>query len=335
MPNRYNQKIKILYILQNLMKNSDENHPLAAEDLILDLKNHGIEAERKSVYKDISVLQEFGYDIIMTRTPKVGYFIVDREFEVAEIRLLCDAIQAANFISQKKTRQLLSKIYSLVSTSQAEKIKNQVYVDNRPKCTNENIYYTIDKLHTAIQDNRQVKIEYRKRKITASNETQYETKTHFISPYALIWSNDHYYLVGNNRNYSNIMVTRIDRIKSVEILADSPRRSFSDVSEYKDYFDSADYANKHFSMFSGDPVPVELKCSNSLIDDIVDKFGDNVSIIKSGENKFKININAAVSDGLVSWIIQYGNKIEVKKPEELKKMVLDRVEEIKKVYKIL
>ena len=334
MPNRYNQKIKILYILKNLMKNSDENNPLDAEDLILDLRNHGIEAERKSVYKDISVLQEFGYDIIMTRTPKAGYFIADREFEVAEIRLLCDAIQAANFISQKKTRQLLSKIYSLVSTSQADKIKNQVYVDNRPKCTNENIYYTIDKLHTAIQDNRQIKIEYRKRKITASNETQYEIKTHFISPYALIWSNDHYYLVGNNRNYSNIMITRIDRIKSVEILTDSPRRSFSDVSEYKDYFDSADYANKHFSMFSGDPVPVELICSNVLIDDMVDKFGDNVSIIKYGDERFKININAALSDGLVSWIIQYGNKIEVKKPDELKKMVLDRVEEIKKVYKI-
>ena len=335
MANKYNQKIKILYILKNLMRNSDENNPLDTESIILDLKNHGIEAERKSIYKDVSVLQEFGYDIIKTRTPKSGYFIADREFEVAEIRLLCDAIQAANFITQKKTKQLLSKIYSLVSTSQAEKIKNQVYVDNRPKCTNENIYYTIDKLHTAIQDNRQVQIEYRKRKITASNETQYETKTHFISPYALIWSNDHYYLVGNNRNYSNIMITRVDRIKSVEVLTDSPCRSFSDVSEYKDYFDSADYANKHFSMFSGDPESVELICSNELIDDMIDKFGDNVPILKHGDERFKIIINAAVSEGLVSWIIQYGNKIEVKKPDSLKRMILDRIDEIKKVYRIL
>ncbi len=334
MPNKYNQKIKILYILQDLLENSDENNPIDAETLIKNLRNHGIEAERKSVYKDISVLQEFGYDIIKTRTPKNGYFIADRKFEVAEIRLLVDAIQAANFITQKKTKQLLSKIYSLVSTSQAEKIKNQVYVDNRPKCTNEGIYYTIDTLHTAIQDNRQVKVEYRKRKIGTSNKTEYETKTHFISPYALIWSNDHYYLVGNNRNYSNIMITRIDRIKSVEILTDSPRRSFSDVSEYKDYFDSADYANKHFSMFSGETQQIELICDNSLIDDMVDKFGDNAVILKAGDNKFKININAAVSDGLVSWIIQYGKKIEVKKPDELKKMILARVEEIKKVYQI-
>lgn len=131
------------------------------------------------------------------------------------------------------------------------------------------------------------------------------------------------------------MITRVDRIKSVEVLTDSPCRSFSDVSEYKDYFDSADYANKHFSMFSGDPESVELICSNELIDDMIDKFGDNVPILKHGDERFKIIINAAVSEGLVSWIIQYGNKIEVKKPDSLKRMILDRIDEIKKVYRIL
>lgn len=158
MPNKSSQKIKILYILDNLLKNSDDNNPIDAEGLIVDLKNHGIEAERKSIYKDISVLQEFGYEIMKTRGPKSGYFIADRDFEVAEVRLLCDAIQAANFISQKKTKQLLSKIYSLISKGQADIIKKQVYVDNRPKCTNESIYYTIDRLDRAIQSNRKVQI---------------------------------------------------------------------------------------------------------------------------------------------------------------------------------
>lgn len=334
MPNKSNQKLKLLYILQNLLKNSDENNPIDAESIILDLQNKGIEAERKSIYKDISVLQDYGYDILKTRTPKCGYFIASRDFEIAEVRLLCDAIQAANFISQKKTKQLLEKIYSLVSVSQSEKIKNQVYVDNRPKCTNESLYYTIDKLDRAIQNNKQVKIVYRKRIISDTNKAEYEERTHYLSPYALIWSSDHYYLVGNNRNYSNLMVTRIDRIKSVEILEDSPRISFSDVSPYKDRFDSADYSNKHFNMFSGDPQEIELVCHNSLIDDILDKFGDSVNIKKYGDEKFKIIINAAVSDGLVSWVMQYGGRIEVKKPDSLKKMIVDRVEEIKKVYQI-
>lgn len=334
MPNKSNQKLKLLYILDNLLKNSDENNPIDAEEIILDLQEKGIEAERKSVYKDIAVLQQFGYDILKTRTPKCGFFIASRDFEVAEVRLLCDAIQAAGFISQKKTKQLLEKIYSLVSVAQAETIENQVYVDNRPKCANENIYYNIDKLDRAIQNSRQVKIIYRKRKISERNTAEFEEKTHYISPYALIWSNDHYYLIGNNRNYSNIMITRIDRIKDVEILENTPAINFSDVSPYRDKFDSADYVNKHFNMFSGDPQEVELVCHNSLIDDILDKFGDNVNIIKHSDEKFKININAAVSSGLVSWIMQYGNKIQVKSPESLKKMILDRAEEIRKVYQI-
>lgn len=334
MPNKSNQKLKLLYILDNLLKNSDENNPIDAEEIILDLQEKGIEAERKSVYKDIAVLQQFGYDILKTRTPKCGFFIASRDFEVAEVRLLCDAIQAAGFISQKKTKQLLEKIYSLVSVAQAKTIENQVYVDNRPKCANENIYYNIDKLDRAIQNSRQVKIIYRKRKISERNIAEFEEKTHYISPYALIWSNDHYYLVGNNRNYSNIMITRIDRIKDVEILENTPAINFSDVSPYREKFDSADYVNKHFNMFSGDPQEVELVCHNTLIDDILDKFGDNVNIIKHSEEKFKININAAVSSGLVSWIMQYGNKIQVKSPESLKKMILDRAEEIRKVYQI-
>ncbi len=334
MPNKSNQKLKLLYILDNLLKNSDENNPIDAEEIIIDLQEKGIEAERKSVYKDIAVLQQFGYDILKTRTPKCGFFIASRDFELAEVRLLCDAIQAAGFISQKKTKQLLEKIYSLVSVHQAKTIENQVYVDNRPKCDNENIYYNIDKLDRAIQNKRQVKVVYRKRKISERNIAEFEEKTHHISPYALIWANDHYYLAGNNVNYSNIMIMRIDRIKQVEILENTPAVSFSDVSPYKEKFDSADYVNKHFNMFSGDPQEIELICHNSLIDDILDKFGDSVNIIKYSEEKFKININAAVSSGLVSWIMQYGGNIRVKSPETLKKMILDRAEEIRKVYQI-
>ncbi len=333
MANQYNQKLKLLFLLDDLLTNSDENNPIDAETLIIHLKNKGIDSERKSIYRDISILKEYGYDILKMRSPKSGYYIGNRDFQLAEVRLLCDAVQAANFISQKKTKELLTKIYGLVSKSQAEQIKNQVYVDNRPKCANESLYYTIDKLDRAIQNNRQVKIVYRKRKIADSNKASYEEKTHYISPYALIWSNDHYYLVGNNRNHSNLMVSRIDRIKSVEILENTPSISFADVSEYKTYFDSADYANKHFSMFAGEPENVELICDNEIIEQILDRFGDSTSILKCGETKFKININVAVSEGLVSWIMQYGDAIKVNSPESLKKMVVDRAQSIISTYK--
>lgn len=334
MANKYNQKLKLLLLLKDLQENSDENHPLDSEELILYLNNHGIESERKSIYRDISILKEYGYDILKTKTPKSGYYIGVRDFELAEVRLLCDAVQAANFISKKKTRQLLAKIYSLASVYQADKIKKQVYVDSRLKTGNEQIYYTIDKLDTAIQNNRQVEIVYRKRKIANSNRAEYEEKKHTVSPYALIWSNDHYYLIANNRNYSNLMVARVDRIKSVEILNDTPRINFADVSEYKNRFDAADYVNKHFNMFAGEAEPVELICNNSIIENILDRFGESVSIKRFTDEKFKISVDAAVSDGLVSWLLQFGKDIEVKSPDSLKKKVLERIEEINSVYRI-
>ncbi|MBE6827428.1 MAG: WYL domain-containing protein [Ruminococcaceae bacterium] len=333
MANKFNQKLKILLILNDLLENSDEDNPIDAEHLILHLKNKGIESERKSIYRDISILQEYGYDIIKTRSPKSGYYIGNRDFQVAEIRLLCDAIQAANFITPKKTKELLDKIYKLVSKAQAQKIKNQVYVDNRPKCSNERIYIIIDLLDRAIQSGHQVKIVYRKRKIGDKNKVEYEEKTHYISPYALVWSDDHYYLICNNRTHTNIMITRVDRIKSAEIISDAAV-SFSAVSEYRNYFDTADFVNKHFSMFAGEPARVELICDNSIIEQILDRFGERVSILKNGEDKFKITAEMSVSDGLVSWIMQFGKNIKVKSPPELKKMLLERVDEIKEQYVI-
>ena len=216
-----NQKLKLLYILKFLQENTDENHIAHAEDIKLYLLNHGIAAERKSIYSDISILIDFGYDIIKSNGSGGGYFLASRDFELAELKLLSDAVQAANFISTKKTKQLLNKIFTLTSAEQAKKIKSQVYVDNRPKCKNEELYYTIDKLDRAISDNRKVKIIYRRRILSDNPDQAYEEKEHIISPYSLIWSSDHYYLVGNKEKYDNLMIMRIDRIKHTEIIDDS------------------------------------------------------------------------------------------------------------------
>ncbi|MEG1845916.1 MAG: WYL domain-containing protein [Oscillospiraceae bacterium] len=334
MANSCFQKLKILYILDMLLKLSDEDHPIDTDEIILHLKNQGIEAERKSIYADIGILKEFGYEIMRTRSLKSGYFIADRDFQIAEVRLLSDAVQAANFISGKKTKELLKKIYALVSKYQADKLLNQVYVDNRPKCKNEEIYYTIDKLDNAIQLARQVEFIYQKRIISDENKIEYDEKVFIVNPYSLIWSSDHYYLVCNKINYDNLMVVRIDRIKKVKILENKKSRHFSQVSQYQTSFDAADYANKHFNMFSGEPKPVELAFQNSLIDDVLDRFGENVKIKRFGDSKFLLEANLAISPGLVSWVMQYGGDIEVKKPNELKQMVLKKVDEIRSVYTI-
>lgn len=331
---KLNQKLKLLLVLDLLLRESDEYHPVDIEKILLYLRNHGVVCERKSVYNDIGILKEFGYDILYTKTPKNGYFVATRDFEEAEIRLLCDAVQAANFISPKKSALLCEKILKLLSAPQAKEIKGQVYVENRPKSTNEEIYYTVDKLNRAIRNGKKVSLLYRRRIITEKSAVEYEEKTHTLSPYGMIWKDDHYYLVGNNIKYDNIMVLRVDRIRGLEVLETEPIRPFSEVSPYKTYFDTADYAKTHFNMFTGTTERVELICRNALIESVLDRFGEDIHIMRVNDDKFKLTVDAAVSEGLVSWIMQFGGKMQVSKPKTLKKMVTDRASEIMKLYVI-
>lgn len=327
-----NSKLKLLYLAEIFQKITDENHYISATQLCDELQKMGIQAERKSIYKDIDVLREYGYDIIHEGTRNSGgYFLGAREFELAEIRLLSDAVQAANFISQKKTNQLVEKIESFASDAQAKKLHSQVYVDNRPKCKNEEIYYTISLLDEAITKGVKVTFTYTRRKITEEFKTATEEKSFKVSPYALIWSDDHYYVVCNNEKYDNLMHLRIDRIKHVEHTTESARH-FSEVSNYKNSFDSADYASKLFNMYSGEQKPVELICRNDLLETMLDRFGDRIKVQKVDDESFLLRTNAVVSDGLAAWVLQFGGRVTVKMPKELINSVKLKAEEILKKY---
>ncbi len=325
-------KLKLLYLVDILRRKTDENNYLAATEICDILSQMDIPAERKSIYTDIEILKEYGFDIIHTGSKnRGGYFLGAREFELAELRLLSDAVQAANFISQKKTNQLVEKIESFASENQAKILHSQVYVDNRPKCKNEEIYYTISLLDEAISAKTKVSFVYTRRRITEDFKTSKEEKQFTVSPYALIWSEDHYYLVCNNEKYDNLMHLRIDKIKHLEKL-DSPSRHFSEVSDYKNHFDSADYATKLFNMYSGEPKPVEFICNNDVLEPMLDRFGENVKIQKYDEDHFVLRTNAAVSDGLVAWIVQFGGRVKVKSPNDLIYSVKQKATEILENY---
>ena len=211
------QKLRILYIIDILSSKSDEDHLLSANDIIRYLKDdYGIECERKTVYDCIDCLNEYGFEIIKSQSPR-GYFMVPYHFETAELRLLIDAVQSANFISAKKTKALLKKFSAFASEYQYNRLEKQVYIDNRNKCSNENIFYNIDILNNAILQKRQVEVVYRRRKVVESNRAQYEEKSMTINPYALIWADDHYYLVGNYSKYNNLIHLRVDRLKNVTV----------------------------------------------------------------------------------------------------------------------
>ncbi len=324
-------KLKTLLIYKYLKDFSDENNPLSTTDLISLLEKDGLKCERKSIYADINTLNAIGFDIVSAKSPKRGFFMGTRRFELPEVRLLVDAVSSAGFITPDKTKQLVEKLETLVSANQAKELVSQVYIDSDTKCDNEEIYYVIDFLHEAIRNKHKVKFTYKRRNIDKENHLAYTQKTFKVSPYALIWKNDHYYLVCNNEKYDNLMNLRLDRIRKISNL-DEPSRDFSEVSDYTESFDVSDYSSQMFNMFSGEKIKATLLCDLDLREEIMDRFGAKIPLTAVDIDHFKTTINAAFSDGLVSWIMNFGDKIKVLEPKELSYAVKEKAEKIYKLY---
>lgn len=320
-------KLRILYVLDILKKYSDENNPLNASDISEKLAEMGIAAERKTVYDDISSLEFYGADIIKTASPKKGWFIGEREFEIPEIYLLSDAVRSAKFISTKKTRELLSKLGSMLSVNTEKNHNRSVFFNLSDKCGNEEIYYSIDKINRAIEENRQIKLEYTSRVLGDNRKVEKKTKQMIINPYALAWQDDYYYLLGNHSKYDNLIHLRVDKITACEIL-DTKSRHFSEVSSYKEYFDTADYLNRLFGMFSGDLENIEFRCNKKIAEPVFDRFSEDIFIKNVSGEYFGFTVTAAVSPALVTWIMNYGGDLKVVKPEYLKEMIKKRAEDI-------
>lgn len=323
--------LRLLFLADIFKRRTDENHVYSAAQLISMLEEYGIKCERKSIYRDVEDLKEYGMDIVNVRAPKRGYYLKGRKFSPPEARLLIDAVQAAKFISEKNTKSLIYKIGGLVSEYQEEELREQIYVNGSIKTDKEDLYETIQVLDRAIKNEKQVMLRYARRSLENKYLVRNEGKTFLVNPYAMLWSNDHYYLICNNDKYSNLMHLRLDRIFDIEPL-NSSAKSFSKVSPYTDKFDIADYSNKLFNMFSGEEESVTLCCSNTIIDEILEKFGDDVPIKIDDSEHFKIKADVEMSEGLVSWILQYGTDIKVLHPKSLVRAIKEKTGQILEMY---
>ena len=237
----------ISYILDFLKRESDEEHPVTAADICEYLDSQGIAAERKSVYADISALTDYGADIVRSGSPR-GWSLASREFEEPEIYLLADAVRTAGFISAAKTRELVKKLDSFVSRYQAQKRENRVYFSSCAKSVNEEIFYSIDKISRAVSEKKKIRFEYVNRVLSPDRTIEKQKREMLISPYALTWQDDHYYVIGNYEKYDNLIHLRLDRMYKVEI-TDMPQRHFSEVSEYTDYFVTPDYTGRGLLLY--------------------------------------------------------------------------------------
>ena len=333
MINNSGAKIKLLLLLKLLRKYSDDEHPISAVEICRLLEKEGIQTERKSIYRDIDVLTKYGIDILYTRSPKQGFFIAKRDFELPEVRLLMDAVLTAPFITNKKTAELADKLCGLISCHQAETVLKQIYVEQREKFENEEIYYNIDIINRAIAQHKKISFSYHHR-VIADRKTQLDEGREFIiSPYALLWANDKYYMAGNYEKYDAVSNYRLDRMKRMTVTT-LESRPFSEVCAYKDYFDTADYLKKTFNMYNGEQERVVLRCSNSLLETIADKFGSGIEFSCHDNNAFTVRVSVYVSDGLIEWLLQYGDRIMVLSPPTLRDEMLKRIKAMYAAYQI-
>ena len=332
MATRTGQKIKLLRLADILKKYTDEEHPLNANELCDKLAEVGVTAERKAIYDDIEQLMHYGMDIVQSRSNPKGYFLASREFELPEVYLLADAVRSAKFISAKKTRELVSKLDSLISCYEVGRREKHIFFDGSDKCDNEELFYLIDGINDAIEQSKKITFRYLVRSLSNSREVIWNEKQLKISPYAMIWQDDRYYLIGNNEKYDNLMHLRIDRMHSLEII-DENSRPYSEVSEYTDCFDSADYTRKLFQMHTGEVQSVELRCDRAILEPILDRFSKDIFIRNVTEESFDFSVEVAVSDAFISWVLGYGDKIEVLSPAALRKRVAERAENVLAIYR--
>ncbi len=317
------KRVKTEFILKLLSEYSDSEHCLNSNAILKYLNEQGIKCARKSVYDDIKALNAFGYDISHGQTYNDGYFLAERRFETSEIRLMVDAVSSAPFITEKKTAELTEKLLSFLSYYQRNNMRSQISQKNRIKLSNEQIYYVIDELNRAINEKKRVEFDYYKYQIE-NNKPKLKKQKHFtISPYAMVWANDKYYLVGNYDKYDNLSNYRIDRIKMMNI-TDIDARPFSQVCEYKESFDASDYAKKNIMMYNGEECELELICENDLLDVIIDRFGSDAVFVNKMKNRFYIKTSVFISQGLVDWLLPYCDRISIVSPARLKALIEEK-----------
>lgn len=306
-----NQKLKLLYILKILKEQTDEAHPMATAEIITRLDNEGILAERKSIYNDIAELTDFGYDIRRKKAKTGGgYYLTSREFELPELKLLVDVIQASRFLSLKKSRELISKIEGLAGSHAARHLQRQVYVANRVKTENESIYNTVDFIHRAIQDNVQISFRYFEWTVHKQMRFKRDGGRYRISPWALTVQDENYYMVGYDSEADMLKHYRVDKMAEPELTKESRLGG-----EKYAGFDVAEYTNKTFGMFGGEEEMVTIGCANRLIGVIMDRFGTDVPVRERENGRFTIRVRVVVSGQFFGWLAGLGEEAGLIGPE--------------------
>ena len=310
MPKSDNQKLKIFYILDYLERNSHQDKPVRASDLIgmLD-RQHNISCDRKTVYSDIAALQDYGVDIVSIPGKNGGYYIASRNFELPELKLLIDAVQSSRYLTEKKSRELIEKLLTQCNEQDAKLMKRNVLVSGRVKSMNETIYYSVDAIQEAIAQNKQITFRYFDWDL--GGKRKFREKSYIASPYGLCQDNENCYLLAHSERHG-ITSYRVDRMMDIS-LTDTPRTPCPELTGAA----LTAHANRLFQMYSGDALDVKLRFHRSLINVVIDRFGKDLMLIPDGEEYFNFTVNVAVSPMFLSWVMGFGSKAKILYPQSV------------------
>lgn len=323
-----NQKLKLMYLADILKRKTDDEHDLMLTEIAALLEAQGIQAERKTFYTDFEELRKYGLDIQGQKRGNYYYYHMgQRDFDLAELKLIIDSIQSAKFMTERKSRELIKKIEKLASEYQEKELHRQVLIAGRVKTRNESIYYNVDAIHHAINEKKQIQFQYVQWTLKKTLEQRHDGKVHQVTPWALMWDDENYYLVAFDSEAGIIKHFRVDKMIRITEIDAKP--------EGKKVFQSlntSDYAKQHFGMFTGDLKEVELLVKNELVGVMIDRFGKKIPIIPVDEKHFKTTATVAFSPQFVGWVLSLGDAVKVVGPDDAVQQMKERVKQIAEVY---
>ena len=320
-----NQRLKLLYLCKILAEETDSEHHITMPRLIKRLEDCGISASRYTLYDDIEALCAYGIDINLEKGKNPGYYIGSRDFELSELKLLVDAVVSSRFLTAKKSEELVKKLQGLTSRHESGQLRRQVYTTNRVKAFNEEVLYSVDAIHKAIAEGRKIAFKYFDYDI--SKKKRYRDEERVCSPYALTWDDERYYLIAySDRHPDRFTHYRVDRMEKVRVLTDTAQK-------IPDGFNLAEYMNSTFSMFSGDTREVRLRFHRSLVNVVLDRFGNDIILLPDGEEHFIVRVKVKTEQTFLAWLFQFAAKTEILEPAELRERYKRTLEEVTELYR--
>ena len=319
-------KLRPLYLLQILKERTDEDNYLTTTQLCSILKQrYGMNTHRTTIKGDIEVLQKAGFSIDERRSTQNQYRYIDRDFEIAELKTIIDAIASSKFLTEEKSNNLIKKVTALAGINKARDLKRNVVVDGRGKIENKQIFYIIDTINDAI--NQRKKIKFRKIEYNVKKERvlHHGGEAYTFSPYSLVWDGDNYYVVGYSDKYKTIGSHRVDRI------AEQPTILEESAVPQPAGFDVSKYVKTTFRMYNAPRKEVELLCDNGVMDAIIDRFGSDVTTYAGDLQNFRVIEEVAVGKVFFNWIFGFEGKVRIKAPEEVKEQYRQMVENAAKI----